>query len=79
MLLSELVATKYRPPLTSIVHAFDSISNICIYVYFYYVRDWKYMIYFYVGLSFSFIFLYLLVPESPRYFIAKSNYESAHN
>ena len=72
VLLCEIVLTKYRPPLTTVVHAMDSLSNISIYLYFYYVRDWRYMMYFSIGLTFLFIFLFFLVPESPRYFVAKN-------
>lgn len=78
ILLCELVLTKYRPPLTTIVHAVDSLFNMSIYLYFYYVREWKYMMYFFIGLTFVFVILFFIVPESPRYYVAKSQYEEAH-
>lgn len=78
VMLCELVLTKYRPALTTFMHAFDSMTNISLYIYFNYVREWKYVIYFFAALSGAFIFIFFLVPESPRYHVAKGEYESAH-
>lgn len=74
-MLCELVLTKYRPALTTFMHAFDSLTNISLYIYFNYVRNWKYVIYFFASLSGAFIFVFLLVPESPRYHVARGEYD----
>lgn len=35
--------------------------------------------YFFVGMTVIFIFLFAIVPESPRYYVAKSEYDNAHS
>ena len=72
VLQSELGGPEMRSYLSTAIVIFDSIISLLLPIYYYYIGDWRYAMYFnFLVVSLCLISVWMIVPESPRYYASK--------
>ena len=80
VLITEIVGQKYRPFYSTLILSINATLNLIIPGYYYFVKDYIYLVYFNIALS-GVVFLALLffLVESPRYFTSHRNFRRARD
>ncbi len=75
VMITEIVATKYRAFYSTLILSINACLNLFIPGYYYFAKDYLYLMYANVGLS-AIVFLFSLcfIAESPRYFMSTRKY-----
>ena len=72
VLQSELGGPEMRSYLSTAIIIFDNFISLLLPIYYYYIGDWRYVMYFnFLIVLLSLISVWMIVPESPRYYASK--------
>lgn len=73
VLQTELGGPEMRSYLTTAIIIFDNFISLLLPIYYYYIGDWRYAMYFnFIVVLLCLISVWMIVPESPRYYSSKS-------
>lgn len=79
MWLSEFIPLKYQSTIVTMINCGDASVMIFQSIYYIFIKDWRYLHYFGFGWAILITLVVFTLPESPKYYYAKKDYENARN